>query len=128
MLMTPFDISKYSCSPVARRPLYISAHLFGKGLIEKFVNPDNGRSPLFRLSKRGEKILAAITRAADPWHRRVGKELSLDDLRRARAALAVLMRFARGQSSAEAGAHYATRCLCCTLVQRADCRVHASRI
>lgn len=66
-----------------------------EGLIESIANPDNARSPFFRLSKRGEEVLTAITRAADPWLRRVGKELSLDDLRRARAALAVLIRFAR---------------------------------
>jgi DNA-binding MarR family transcriptional regulator len=69
--------------------------LAAEGLIESVANPDNARSPLFRLSKRGEEVLTAITRAADPWLRRVGEELSLDDLRRARAALAVLMRFAR---------------------------------
>jgi hypothetical protein len=60
------------------------------------LNPDNARSPLFGLSKRGEEVLAAITRVADPWHRRVGEELSLEDLRRARAVLAVLLHFARG--------------------------------
>jgi DNA-binding MarR family transcriptional regulator len=70
--------------------------LAAEGLIESVTNPDNSRSPLFRLSKRGEEVLTAITRAADPWLRRVGEELSLEDLRRARAALAVLMRFARG--------------------------------
>jgi DNA-binding MarR family transcriptional regulator len=69
--------------------------LAAEGLIESFANPDNARSPLFRLSERGEDLLAAIRRAADPWLRRVGEELSLEDLRRARAALAVLMRFAR---------------------------------
>jgi DNA-binding MarR family transcriptional regulator len=70
--------------------------LAAEGLIEGAANPDNARSPLFRLSKRGEEVLNAITRAADPWLRRVGEELSLEDLRRARAALAVLTRFARG--------------------------------
>ena len=70
--------------------------LASKGLIESAPNPDNARSPLFRLSKRGEEVLTAITRAVDPWLRRVSEELSLEDLRRARAALAVLMRFARG--------------------------------
>jgi DNA-binding MarR family transcriptional regulator len=69
--------------------------LAAEGLIESVANPDNARSPLFCLSERGEDLLAAITRAADPWHRRVGEELSLDDVRRARAALAVLTRFAR---------------------------------
>jgi DNA-binding SARP family transcriptional activator/DNA-binding MarR family transcriptional regulator len=72
--------------------------LAAEALIERVVNPDNARSPIFRLSKRGEEVLAAITQAADPWHRRVGEELSLEDLRRARAALAVLMRFAQGAS------------------------------
>jgi DNA-binding MarR family transcriptional regulator len=70
--------------------------LAAEGLIESAPNPDNARSPLFRLSERGEDVLAGITRAADPWLRGVGEELSLEDLRRARAALAVLMRFARG--------------------------------
>jgi DNA-binding MarR family transcriptional regulator len=70
--------------------------LAAEGLIESVANPDNARSPLFRLSKRGEEVLTAITRAADPWLRRVGEELSLEDLRRARAALAILMHFARG--------------------------------
>ena len=79
--------------------------LAAEGLIESVTNPDNARSPLFRLSNRGEEVLAAIAQAADPWHRRVGEEISLEDLRRARAALAVLTRFARGQSSAEAGTH-----------------------
>src|SRR5919112_83868 len=69
--------------------------LAAEGLIESAPNPDNARSPLFRLSKRGVEVLTAITRAADPWLRRVGEEFSLDDLRRAREALAVLMRFAR---------------------------------
>src|SRR5215213_299797 len=69
--------------------------LAAEGLIESVTNPENARSPLFRLSARGEEVLAEITRAADPWLRRVGEELSFDDLRRARAALAVLMRFAR---------------------------------
>jgi len=69
--------------------------LAAEGLIESVRNPENARSPLFRLSERGEEVLAAITRAADPWLRRVGEELSFDDLRQARAALAVLMRFAR---------------------------------
>ena len=69
--------------------------LAAEGFIESVENPDNARSPLFRLSKRGEEVLAAITRAADPWHRRAGEELSLDDLQRARVALAVLMRLAR---------------------------------
>jgi DNA-binding MarR family transcriptional regulator len=69
--------------------------LAAEGLIESAPNPDNARSPLFRLSKRGEEVLTAITRAADPWLRRVGEEFSLDDLQRARAALAVLMRLAR---------------------------------
>src|SRR5215208_2523590 len=69
--------------------------LAAEGLIESVTNPDNARSPLFRLSKRGEEVLAAITATVDPWLRRVGEELSLDYLRRARAALAVLMRFAR---------------------------------
>jgi DNA-binding MarR family transcriptional regulator len=69
--------------------------LAAEGLIESVTNPENARSPLFRLSERGEEVLAAITRAADPWLRRVGEELSFDDLRQARAALAVLMRFAR---------------------------------
>src|SRR5215204_7127676 len=72
--------------------------LAAEGLIEGSANPDNARSPLFRLSKRGEDLLAAITRAADPWLHCVGEELSLEDLRRARAALAVLMRFARESS------------------------------
>jgi DNA-binding MarR family transcriptional regulator len=67
--------------------------LAAEGLIESVANPDNARSPLFRLSKRGEEVLTAITRAADPWLRRVGEELSLEDLRRARVALAVLMRY-----------------------------------
>ncbi|HEX5973832.1 MAG TPA: MarR family transcriptional regulator, partial [Rubrobacteraceae bacterium] len=67
--------------------------LAAEGLIERVANPDNARSPLFRLSKRGEEVLTAITRAADPWLRRVGEELSLEDLRRARAALGVLMRY-----------------------------------
>jgi DNA-binding MarR family transcriptional regulator len=67
--------------------------LAAEGLIESAANPDNARSPLFRLSKRGEEVLTAITRAADPWLRRVGEELSLEDLRRARAALAVLIRY-----------------------------------
>ena len=70
--------------------------LVAEGLIESALNPDNARSPLFGLSKRGEEVLAAITRVADPWHRRVGEELSLEDLRRARAVLAVLLHFARG--------------------------------
>src|SRR5215208_4666911 len=70
--------------------------LVAEGLIESALNPDNARSPLFGLSKRGEEVLAAITRMADPWHRRVGEELSLEDLRRARAVLAVLLHFARG--------------------------------
>jgi DNA-binding MarR family transcriptional regulator len=70
--------------------------LAAEGFIESVPNPDSARSPLFRLSKRGEEVLAAITRAAHPWLRRVGDELSLEDLRRARAALAVLIRFARG--------------------------------
>jgi DNA-binding MarR family transcriptional regulator len=74
--------------------------LAAEGLIESLTNPDNARSPLFRLSDRGEEVLAAIQRAVDPWLRRVGEELSLEDLRQARAALAVLMHFARGQSSA----------------------------
>jgi hypothetical protein len=69
--------------------------LAAEGLIESATNPDNARSPLFRLSERGEEVLAAIVRAADPWLRGVGEELSLEDLRRAREALAVLMRFAR---------------------------------
>src|SRR5215212_4366295 len=69
--------------------------LAAEGLIESVANPDNARSPFFRLTERGEEVLAAITRAADPWLRRVGEELSFDDLRQARAALAVLMRFAR---------------------------------
>jgi DNA-binding MarR family transcriptional regulator len=69
--------------------------LAAEGLIESVPNPDNARSPLFRLSKRGEEVFAAIKRAADPWLRRVGEELSLDDLGKARAALGVLMRFAR---------------------------------
>jgi DNA-binding MarR family transcriptional regulator len=69
--------------------------LAAEGLVESAPNPDNARSPLFRLSKRGEEVLAAITRAVDPWHRRAGEELSLDDLQRARTALAVLTRFAR---------------------------------
>jgi DNA-binding MarR family transcriptional regulator len=69
--------------------------LAAEGLIESVANPDNARSPLFRLSKRGKEVLTAITRAADPWLHRVGEELSLEDLQRARAALAVLMRFAR---------------------------------
>jgi DNA-binding MarR family transcriptional regulator len=69
--------------------------LAAEGFIERVVNPDNARSPLFRLTRHGEEVLTAITRAADPWLRRVGKELSLEDLRRARAALVVLMRFAR---------------------------------
>ena len=82
---------------VSRQSVQRVANLLaGEGLIESVANPDNARSPLFRLSKRGEEVLAAITRVADPWHRRVGEELSLDDLRRSRAALAVLMRFARG--------------------------------
>jgi DNA-binding MarR family transcriptional regulator len=79
--------------------------LAAEGLIESAPNPDNARSPLFRLSELGEEVLAAIKRAADPWLRRVGEELSLEDLRQARAALGVLTRFARGQSSAEAGTH-----------------------
>src|SRR5215203_3264451 len=79
--------------------------LAAEELIESVTNPDNARSPLFRLSRRGEEVLAAIKRAADPWHRRVGEEISLEDLRQARAALAVLTRFARGQSSAESGTH-----------------------
>jgi DNA-binding MarR family transcriptional regulator len=79
--------------------------LAAEELIESVTNPDNARSPLFRLSRRGEEVLAAIKRAADPWHRRVGEEISLKDLRQARAALAVLTRFARGQSSAESGTH-----------------------
>jgi DNA-binding MarR family transcriptional regulator len=69
--------------------------LAAEGLIESVANPDNARSPLFRLSNRGEEVLTTITRAADPWLRRVGEELSLEDLQRARAALAVLMRVAR---------------------------------
>jgi DNA-binding MarR family transcriptional regulator len=69
--------------------------LAAEGLIESDANPDNARSPLFRLSERGEEVLTAITRAADPWLHRIGEELSLEDLRRARAALAVLMHFAR---------------------------------
>jgi DNA-binding MarR family transcriptional regulator len=69
--------------------------LAAEGLIESVPNPDNARSPFFRLSKHGEEVLTDITRVADPWLRRIGEELSLDDLRRARAALAVLMRFAR---------------------------------
>jgi DNA-binding MarR family transcriptional regulator len=69
--------------------------LAAEGLIESVANPDNARSPLFRLSNRGEVVLTTITRAADPWLRRVGEELSLEDLQRARAALAVLMRVAR---------------------------------
>src|ERR687893_1902041 len=56
--------------------------LAAEGLIESVTNPDNARSPLFRLSRRGEEVLAAITRAADPWLRHVGEELSLEDLRR----------------------------------------------
>jgi DNA-binding MarR family transcriptional regulator len=82
---------------VSRQSVQRVANLLAaEDLIESVANPDNARSPLFRLSKRGEEVLAAITRVADPWHRRVGEELSLDDLRRSRAALAVLMRFARG--------------------------------
>jgi DNA-binding MarR family transcriptional regulator len=91
---------------VARQSVQHVANLLAaEGLIEGVSNPDNARSPLFRLSDREDKVLASITQAADPWHRRVGEEVPLEDLRRARAALAVLTRFARGQSSAEAGTH-----------------------
>jgi DNA-binding MarR family transcriptional regulator len=69
--------------------------LAAEGLVESSPNPDSARSPLFRLSKRGEEVLAGITQAADPWHRRAGEELSLRDLRRARSALAVLTRLGR---------------------------------
>jgi DNA-binding MarR family transcriptional regulator len=69
--------------------------LAAEGLIESVTNPENARSPLFCLTERGERVLAAITATVDPWLHRVGEELSLDDLRRARVALAVLMRFAR---------------------------------
>src|ERR671917_1245072 len=40
--------------------------LAAEELIESAPNPDNARSPLFLLNKRGEEVLAAITRAADP--------------------------------------------------------------
>jgi DNA-binding MarR family transcriptional regulator len=69
--------------------------LAAEGLVESVPNPDNARSPLFRLTEHGEDLLAAITRAADPWHRRAGEEISLRDLRQARSALAVLARLAR---------------------------------
>src|ERR671910_640641 len=69
--------------------------LAAEGLIESVTNPENARSPLFCLTERGERVLAAITATVDPWLHRVGEELSLDDLRQARVALAVLMRFAR---------------------------------
>jgi DNA-binding MarR family transcriptional regulator len=69
--------------------------LAAEGLIVSVTNPETARSPLFCLTERGERVLAAITATVDPWLHRVGEELSLDDLRRARVALAVLMRFAR---------------------------------
>src|SRR5215204_2181856 len=39
--------------------------LAAEGLIESAPNPDNARSPLFRLSKRGEEVLIAITRSEE---------------------------------------------------------------
>src|ERR687896_89162 len=62
--------------------------LAAEGLIESVTNPENARSPLFCLTERGERVLAAITATVDPWLHRVGEELSLDDLRQARVALA----------------------------------------
>src|SRR3712207_6575021 len=69
--------------------------LAAEGLVESSPNPDSARSPLFRLTEHGEEVLAAISEASDPWHRRGGEEISLRDLRQARSALAVLTRLAR---------------------------------
>jgi DNA-binding MarR family transcriptional regulator len=81
---------------VTRQSVQRVANLLAEeGLVESVPNPDNARSPLFRLTDHGEEVLAAIMRAADPWHRRAGEELSLRELRQARSALAVLTRLAR---------------------------------
>jgi DNA-binding MarR family transcriptional regulator len=69
--------------------------LLAEGLVVAEPNPDHARSPLIRLTPAGERTLATITAASDPWQERLGDRLTLADLRTAREVLAVLIEEAR---------------------------------
>jgi DNA-binding MarR family transcriptional regulator len=69
--------------------------LLEEGLLVAEANPDHARSPLIRLTPPGERTLATITAASDPWQARLGDRLTLDQLGAAREVLAVLTAAAR---------------------------------
>jgi DNA-binding MarR family transcriptional regulator len=69
--------------------------LLAEGLAVAEPNPDHARSPLIRLTATGERTLARITAAADPWERELGERLPLEEVRTARRALAVVTEAAR---------------------------------
>lgn len=53
------------------------------GLAEFVDNPDHRRSPILRLTVRGQQILARINAAQTGWSNKVAEEFALEDLRRA---------------------------------------------
>ncbi len=69
--------------------------LLDEGLLAAERNPDHARSSLIRLTPEGERTLATITAVSDPWQERLGKQLTLEDLRTARRVLAALVEAAR---------------------------------
>lgn len=69
--------------------------LVDEGLLVAGPNPAHARSPLFRLTADGRQALDAVTKVADPWHRQVAAQLSLQDLRTARRVLATIIHATR---------------------------------
>lgn len=57
--------------------------MVSEGLAEFVDNPDHRRSPILRLTVRGQQILARINAAQAGWSNKVAEEFTLEDLRRA---------------------------------------------
>lgn len=55
--------------------------LVKEGLVEAVANPRNVRSPLYRLTKRGDRTYSEARRLNAGWSERLGHEFSLQELR-----------------------------------------------
>ncbi|HVE68311.1 MAG TPA: MarR family winged helix-turn-helix transcriptional regulator [Solirubrobacteraceae bacterium] len=69
--------------------------LLDEGLLAAVPNPDHARSPLIRLTPEGERTLATIAAASEPWQARLAERMTLDEVLAARKVLAAVVQAAR---------------------------------
>ena len=65
----------------------LADRLVADGFVEVRPNPDHKRSPLLRLTPRGQRTLDEARRRQEAWADRVGRDLAADDMAAACRAL-----------------------------------------